>query len=213
MSEANQGNSAELDFCGNSRMKFSQSPVEHTCGCLVTLRRRRAGFHDRQMFNSTSQTPKSPPRPRQLIFTRGCQRAEWSVQTLRRRHFYFCTDITSERGTDVALSCCSERQNKASTETGNNKRDQTPRLCFRQECVCVCVLEAICPGLSRPSQEESFHHTQNLTDVSEGRRRLIVDFFFSSLHELRFALRERYIMTSSSGVVICGERGSGGAQR
>ena len=134
------------------------------------------------MFDSTAQTPKSPPRPRQLIFTRGCQRAEWSVQTLRRRHFYFCTDITSERGTDVALSCCSERQNKASTGTGNNKRDQTLRLCFRQECVCVCVCVCVGGHLSRPITSIAGGvspppHTASPM-CQEGHRRLNCGLFF-----------------------------------
>lgn len=94
--------------------------------------------YDKQMFKLNAEHQRAHRVPDSLFLPRDVRELNGRFKR-RLRHFYFCTDITSERGTDVALSCCSERQNKASTGTGNNNHDQTLRLCLKHVCVCVNV--------------------------------------------------------------------------
>lgn len=100
------------------KLNFTQS--QHTCGCPVTVRRCARLWQADVKLNAAHQ--RAHRVPDSLFLPRDVRELNGRLKR-RLRHFYFCTDITSERGTDVTLSCCSERQNKA--RTGN--RQQHPR--------------------------------------------------------------------------------------
>lgn len=102
--------------------------------------------------------------------------------TRQLHHFYFCPNVTSERGTDVLLSGCSERQNKASTGTANNKR----KLGLCLERVCVCVYEIVCvvagwwqrrPSVPTCLQEEAYILVNLIQVVQKDNVQLIVGCF------------------------------------
>lgn len=92
--------------------------------------------NEKQMLNSTPKHQRAHRCvPDSLFLPRDVRELNGRFKR-RLRHIYFCSDITGERGTDAAPSCCSERQNKASPGT-----DKHPGCAYSTSvCLCVCGL-------------------------------------------------------------------------